>query len=193
MIRRLYEWTLYLAEKPNALWFLFIIAFLESSVFPIPPDVMIVPMALAVRKNAWRIATLATLGSTLGAVFGYCIGMFLFDAVGRPLIAFYGYNENFSNFQTLYDQWGIWLVLLAGVSPIPFKVITIASGVLSLDIILFVIAAAIGRGSRFYLEALLLWKFGESIKAFLERYLTIAITAFIILFFLGFLAVGWLL
>ena len=191
MIRRLYDWTLALAARPDALWLLAIIAFIESSIFPIPPDVMILPMVLAVRTQAWRIAAVATTASVLGGFVGYAIGMFLYDTVGQPLLIFYGYAENFVNFQSLYAEWGAWIVFGAGLTPFPFKVITIASGVVALDPVVFGIAALLARGIRFYLEAALLWKFGPPIRIFVERRLGIVATIALLLLIVGFVALRW--
>jgi membrane protein YqaA with SNARE-associated domain len=191
LIRRLYDWTLALAARPDALWLLAIIAFIESSVFPIPPDVIILPMILAARTQAWRIAAVATTASVLGGFVGYAIGMFLYDTVGQPLLIFYGYTENFVNFQSLYAEWGAWIVFGAGLTPFPFKVITIASGVVALDPVVFGIAALLARGIRFYLEAALLWKFGPPIRIFVERRLGIVAAIASLLLILGFAALRW--
>ena len=128
MLRRLYDWTLSAAGHRHAEPILFIVAFLESSVFLIPPDVMLVPMSLAQRAKAWRLAAICTVGSVLGGLAGYAIGAFLFEAIGQPVLAFYGYGARFDAFATMYNEWGAWIVFGAGVTPFPYKVITIASG-----------------------------------------------------------------
>lgn len=191
MIRKLYDWTLALAARRDALVLLAIVAFLESSIFPIPPDVMILPMIIAAREKAWRIAGIATVASVLGGFAGYAVGMFLFDTLGQPLLAFYGYAENFLQFQGMYQEWGAWIVFGAGLTPFPFKVITIASGAVALDPVVFGIAAILARGLRFYLEAALLWKFGPPIKNFVEKRLgTVTAIAFLLLIG-GFAALRW--
>lgn len=182
MIRGLYDWTLSLAGRKNALTLLAIVAFLESSIFPIPPDVLVVPMVLAAREKAWKIAAVVTVASVLGGIAGYAIGMFLFEAFGQPLVAFYGYGDQFAKFQSLYSEWGAWIVFGAGLTPFPFKVITIASGAVALDPVVFIIAAILARGLRFYVEAALLWKFGPPIKTFIEKRLgLVTLIAFILL------------
>ena len=182
MIRRLYDWTLSLAGRKNALTLLAIVAFVESSIFPTPPDVLILPMVLAAREKAWKIAAVATVASVLGGLAGYAIGLFLFEAVGQPLVSFYGYTEDFTQFQALYQEWGAWIVFGAGLTPFPFKVITIASGVVALNPVVFVVAAILARGLRFYLVAALLWKYGPQIRSFIEKRLgLVTLLAFLLL------------
>ncbi|NKB44922.1 MAG: DedA family protein [Alphaproteobacteria bacterium] len=191
MIRRLYDWTLSLAGRKNALTLLAIVAFVESSVFPIPPDVLILPMILAAREKAWKIAAVATVASVLGGLAGYAIGLFLFETLGQPLISFYGYAEDFSQFQTLYQDWGAWIVFGAGLTPFPFKVITIASGAVALDPVVFVLAAILARGLRFYVEAALLWKYGPPIKSFVEKRLGLVTLIAFLLLVGGFAAISF--
>ncbi|MEQ8666953.1 MAG: YqaA family protein [Rhodospirillales bacterium] len=169
MLRRLYDWTLDQAARPGAERTLAFVSFIESSVFPIPPDVLLVPMVLADRLKAWRIALICTLASVLGGIAGYFIGAVLFEQVGEPVLAFWGYDAKFTAFQEQYETWGAWAVLFAGLTPFPFKVITILSGAVSLDIWVFTVSALIARGLRFYVEAALLWKFGEPIRDFVEK------------------------
>ena len=192
MIQRLYDWVLALAARPNALWLLAIIAFIESSIFPIPPDVMILPMILAAPTQAWRIAGVATAASVLGGFAGYAIGMFLFDLAGQPLLYFYGYAENFLEFQSLYSEWGAWIVFGTGLTPFPFKVITIASGAVALDPFVFGIAAILARGMRFYLEAALLWRFGPPIRDLVEKRLGLFATLGFVVLIGGFVAIKWI-
>ncbi|NNG04188.1 MAG: DedA family protein [Inquilinus sp.] len=187
MLRSLYDWTLALAGHRHARWGLAIVAFVESSVFPIPPDVVLIPMVLAERRRAWRLAAICTIASVLGGIAGYAIGFFLFDAFGRPILDFYGYAENFARFQERYNDYGAWWVFGAGLTPFPYKVITIASGVTRLDLLTFMVASVIARSARFYLVAALLWKFGEPIRAFIERWLGPLTLLFFVLLFGGFL------
>lgn len=189
MIRGLYDWTLSLAGRKNAMTLLAIVAFVESSVFPIPPDVLILPMILAAREKAWKIAAVATVASVLGGLAGYGIGLFLYESVGQPLVSFYGYTEDFSQFQSLYQEWGAWIVFGAGLTPFPFKVITVASGAMALNPIVFILAALLARGLRFYLEAALLWKYGPSIKAFVEKRLVLVTLIAFFLLIGGFAAI----
>ncbi len=188
MLRRLYDWTMAQAVTPHAMWTLAAVAFIESSVFPIPPDVLIIPMVLAARSRAWRIATLCTVASVIGGFFGYAIGLFLFEQVARPILSFYGYMDKFSTFQDLYNQWGAWIVFGAGITPFPYKVITIASGMTGLNPVVFGLASVAARGLRFFFIAWLLWKYGTPIRAFIERHLGKLAVIFFILLIGGFAA-----
>ena len=192
MLQRLYDWTMGLAGHRHALWALAIVAFVESSVFPVPPDVLLIPMVLAARERAWRIAAVATLASVLGGGLGYLIGSALFETVGRPLLEFYGQMESFQEFQAVYNEWGAWIVAGAGFTPFPYKVITIASGVVDLDPATFMAASAVSRGARFFLVAALLWKFGPPIRSFIEQNLPLLAGLFVVLLFGGFLAIRYL-
>jgi membrane protein YqaA with SNARE-associated domain len=182
-----------LSASPRAEPALGALAFAESSFFPIPPDVMIVPMVLAHRRRAWRIAAIATLTSALGGLAGYGIGYFLFEAVGRPILDFYGAAGQFAQFQAYYNEWGAWIVAAAGFTPIPYKVFTIASGVTRLDLLTFVVASVLSRGARFFLVAGLLWKFGPPIRGFIEANLPTLAWLLFGLAFAGFLAARYML
>lgn len=171
MIEKLYKKTLELADHPKALWFLAIISFAESSFFPIPPDVLLLPMILAAPTRAWKIAFVCSVSSVLGGIFGYIIGAYFFDVVGQPIVDLYHLQAQFERFRGLYNEYGAIIVAVAGFSPIPYKVFTIASGVTNLDITTFILASAVSRSARFFLVALLLWKFGDPIKEFVERHL----------------------
>ena len=173
MLRRLYDWTLGLAAHRRATPALGIISFIESSVFPIPPDVMLIPMILADRQRAFRLALIATICSVLGGFAGYAIGVFLFEQVAEPLIRLYGYGHAFADFSAGYKEHGGWAVFVFGVTPFPYKVITIASGVTRLDLLTFLVASMAARGLRFFVVATLLWYFGEPIRVFIEKYLEI--------------------
>ncbi|SMX34990.1 YqaA family protein [Actibacterium lipolyticum] len=192
MIRRLYEWTLSQAESKNALWILGFVAFVESSVFPIPPDVLMIPMIIASPRRAWLIAGVALLGSVLGALVGYYIGYGLFDSVGRPVLEFYGKDAYFEEFRTRYNEWGAWAVLIAGITPFPFKVITILSGSTGLNLGVFIIASIIARAARFFIVAALLWKFGAPIRDFIDKRLGLLFTVFMVLLVGGFVMVKYL-
>ena len=192
MLQRLYDWTMGLAGHRHALWVLAAVAFIESSVFPIPPDVLIIPMVLAARAQAWRIAAVATVASVLGGGLGYVIGAALFETLGQPLLAFYGQMDSFEEFQRIYEEWGAWIVAGAGFTPFPYKVVTIASGVADLDPVTFMAASAVSRGARFFLVAALLWKFGPPIRVFIEKYLPYLAWAFFILLIGGFVALRYL-
>jgi len=192
VIRPLYDWTMAQAEKPYASRFLAFISFLESSVFPIPPDVLLIPMVLGARARAWYYATLCTVASIVGGLAGYLIGAYLFELVGQPILEFYDYVEQFNDFERIYQRWGLWIVFLAGFTPFPYKVITIASGVAGLDLATFMIASAVARGGRFFLVAGLLWQFGPPIRGFIERNLGWLTVLFFMLLFGGFLVVRYL-
>lgn len=192
MIKRLYDWTISLAQSRHALWALGIVAFVESSFFPIPPDVLMIPMILARPRQAWLIATIALVGSVLGGLFGYFIGAFLFDSVGQPVLAFYGKDILFDDFAARYNDYGPWAVLIAGVTPFPFKVITILSGSTGLSLPVFIVSSIIARAIRFFLVAALLWKFGDPIRDFIERRLNLVFIAFIVLLIAGFYGVKYL-
>ena len=192
MLRRLYDWTMGLAGHRHAMWALAAVAFIESSVFPIPPDVLIIPMVLAARERAWRIAGVCTVASVAGGLLGYAIGALLYEAAGRPLLEFYGYGASFEAFQAQYHEWGAWIVAGAGFTPFPYKVITIASGVVHLDLVVFLVASTLARGARFFILAGLLWWFGPPIRAFIERYLERLAVLFFVLLFGGFVAVRYL-
>ena len=193
MLERLYHRTMGLAAHRHALWVLALVSFIESSVFPIPPDVLLVPMVLARRRRAWRIAAVCTAGSVLGGLAGYFIGYFLFESLGRPLIDLYGHGEQFARFQTRYNAWGWWIVAGAGLTPFPYKVVTIASGVTGLDVATFVLASLLSRGARFFAEAGLLWYFGPPLRAFIERRMGLVATVFFLLLLGGFVLVGYVL
>ncbi len=186
MLRRLYDWVMRLAGHRHAVPALAAVSFAESSFFPIPPDVMLVPMILANRARAWFIATVCTISSVLGGLFGYAIGYYLFDAVGQPLVDFYGYGEKFATFQSWYNEYGLLIVFVAGITPLPYKVFTIASGVTGLPLLTFAAGSLVSRGLRFFIEAALLWWIGEPIRTFIEKNLQWVTTAFVVLLVGGF-------
>ncbi len=192
MLRALYDWTMRLAASPQAERALAAVAFLESSVFPIPPDAMIVPMVLARPERAWRIAAVATVASVLGGLLGYAIGYFLYETLGRWIIEFYGLTEKAHQFKLAYAEWGLWIVLVAGLTPIPYKVITIASGLAAYDIVLFTLASIASRGPRFFLVAVLMRLFGSPIRRFVEERLTLVTTAFVVAIIIGFVVLRYL-
>ena len=192
MIRRLYDWTMGLAESPYALWALAIVAFAESSFFPIPPDVLMIPMIIARPNRAFLIAGVATIASVLGGLFGYYIGYALFELIGQPIFDFYGKADSVAAFSENYNAYGAWAVLIAGVTPFPFKVLTIMSGVTQLSLTVFIISAIIARALRFFIVATLLWKFGEPIREFIEKRLGLVFTVFCILLIGGFAALRFL-
>lgn len=169
MMRGLYDWTMNLASGPKAVWALCFVSFIESSFFPIPPDLLLIPLVLARRTDAFKIAALTTVSSVLGGAFGYAIGYFLYQSVGVPVLNFYHYTAQFEEFCAAYNQYGAWIVFGAGLTPFPYKIVTIASGVTHLNFIVFTIASVIARGMRFYFVAWLLWKYGTPMKAWIEK------------------------
>jgi len=192
LTKHVYDYTLNLAAKKNALLWLFVISFIESSFFPIPPDIMIIPMVLATPKQAYKIAGVALIASILGGYLGYAIGVFGFEVIARPLLNFYGYMDNFIKFENYYHEYGAWIVFGAGITPFPYKIITIASGVVRLDLVVFTIASILARGIRFYLIAWLLKRFGEPMKTFIEKNLNLLSIIFLLLLIGGFAIIKWL-
>jgi len=190
MIRRLYDWTLSLASHPHALWVLAAIAFVESSVFPIPPDVLMIPMIIARPSRAFVIALVATLASVAGGMLGYYIGWGMMETVGRPILDFYGKSGEFESLAARFNSYGGWAVLVAGVTPFPYKVITIFSGSTGLSLPLFIAVSFTARALRFFIVAALLWKFGAPMRRFIERRLGLLFTIFIILLIGSFYLVG---
>jgi membrane protein YqaA with SNARE-associated domain len=173
MFRALYDWTLRLAGHRHAIRSMAIVSFCESSFFPIPPDVMVVPMILARRSQAYWIATVCTVSSVLGGVLGYAIGMFLYDSIGQWLIRFYGMGEGIEQFREQFRAWGTEIILIKGLTPIPFKLVTIASGIAGFSFPAFLAASVVTRGLRFFAIAWLLKRYGAPMQAFIERRLTL--------------------
>lgn len=192
MLRGLYNWTMSLAESRHAIRALAIIAFIESSIFPIPPDVLLIPLIIAAPTRAFRIALICTIASVLGGMMGYFIGAVLFEQAGQPILDFYGKEDAFNEFRITYNEWGAWAVLIAGVTPFPFKVITITSGATGLNLPVFIAASIVARGLRFFIVAALLWKFGPPIREFIERRLGLMFTIFVLLLLGGFYVVRYL-
>lgn len=192
LTRTVYDKTLNLASRENALWWLFAISFIESSFFPIPPDIMIIPMVLATPKHAYKIASTATLASVLGGYFGYIIGLYGFELIAKPLLEFYGYLPQFTKFENYYNEYGAWIVFGAGITPFPYKIITIASGAVHLNLIIFTIASILARGIRFFLIAWLLKRFGAPMKDFIEKNLNLLSILFLLLLIGGFAIIKYL-
>jgi membrane protein YqaA with SNARE-associated domain len=186
MLKTLYDRTLHLSSHPKSVWFLGLVSFIESSFFPIPPDVMLAPMILANRQKTWFYATICTITSILGGLFGYFIGYAFFQSIGVALIEFYGHQEGFTLFQDSYNEHGAWIVFAGGITPLPYKIITITSGAVGMNVLVFLIASLLSRGLRFFIIAGLLWFFGPTIKKQLDRHLTIITILFFILLLAGF-------
>ena len=181
LLRSLYNWTLKKAEHKYSSWILSIVSFAESSFFPIPPDILLIPMIIAKRVKAWMYAFICTFSSVLGGVAGYAIGYFFYSSIGVLIIDAYHLSSSFNTFESYYNEYGILIVLGAGFTPFPFKFITIASGVFKLNIIHFILVATFARGLRFYLIAFLLYFFGNPIKELIDKYFNLLASLFFIL------------
>lgn len=192
MLKSLYDWTMGLAAHKHAIWALAFIAFIEASVFPIPPDVLMIPLILAQPKRAWWIATVSLVASVAGGLLGYAIGAFFYDSIGAPILETLGKGDAVAEFNDRFNDYSFWAVLIAGITPFPFKVITILSGWTSMPLAIFVTTAIIARAFRFFIVAALLWKFGAPIRDFIEKRLGLVFTVFMILLVGGFFAVKYL-
>ena len=186
MLRALYTWTMALASHPRAIWALAGIAFIESSVFPIPPDALMIPMIIAAPRRAFWIATVATVASVLGGLLGYAIGYFAYEQIGAPILAALGKEDAMAEFATRFNGVGFWAVLIAGLTPFPYKVITIMSGWTGMPLATFVITSILARAGRFFLVALLLYHYGAPIRDFIERRLGLVTIVFVVLLIGGF-------
>jgi membrane protein YqaA with SNARE-associated domain len=192
MLQRLYHWTMSLADHPRALWVLAVVAFVESSVFPIPPDVLMIPMILARPSRAWLIALIATVSSVLGGMLGYGIGYFFYESIGEPILTALGKADAMAEFNARFNGVGFWAVLIAGVTPFPYKVITIMSGWTAMPLATFVVTSVIARALRFFVVAGLLRAFGAPIREFIEKRLGLVFTLFVLLLLGGFYVVKFL-
>ncbi|MDY0881216.1 YqaA family protein [Dongia soli] len=191
MLRRLYNWIISLAEHPRALWVMAAVSFLESSFFPIPPDVMLVPMVLANRKRAWAIAATCTVASVLGGLLGYAIGYSFSETLGLKIVQFYGLQHAMESFHDMFAHYGLWVILIKGLTPIPYKIVTIASGIAHFDLTVFILASILTRGVRFFLLAALLYRYGEPIRNFIEKRLTMVTTVFAVALIGGVIALRY--
>jgi membrane protein YqaA with SNARE-associated domain len=169
MIQRLYSRTLAMAAHRHAMAAMGLISFAESSILPLPPDFLLVPMILAEPRRAWLIATVCTVTSVVGGYLGYAIGYYLFDAVGAPILEFYHAMDKYEAFKAAFAEWGVWIIVIKGLTPIPFKLVTIASGAAQFDLVSFTMASLVSRSLRFFPLALLLWRYGDPIRDFIER------------------------
>ena len=188
-LRRLYEWVIRWADSPHGAVALFLLAFAESSFFPVPPDVLLIALAIGAPTRAFRFAFICTAGSVLGGIGGYYIGLFFFDAIGKKILDFYGIWDKFEFVREMYRRYDVWFVGIAGLTPIPYKVFTIAAGVFGMNVPKFIMVSLVSRGIRFYVVSALIWKFGEKIKDFIDKYFNILSIVFIILLILGFVII----
>ena len=191
ILRKVYQKVLTAAAHRHAKWWLAFVAFLESSIFLIPPDVMLIPMVLANRSQWWRLALTATIASVMGGLAGYAIGLFLYETIGNVVIGFYAYGDKFLEYMDIYEEWGGWAVFGAGLTPFPYKVITIASGVVKIDLSVFILMSLIARGIRFFSVAGLLYYFGESAKLLIEKYFGLITVLFFIILVAGFFIISF--
>ncbi len=191
MIRRSYEKMMHYAGHPKAIWWVNIIAFAESSIFPIPPDPLIIAIILNKRSSAWLVATTCTISSVIGGLVGYCLGYGFYETIGHSIVHAYGMEEQIAHLQTQFQQWGFWIVALKGLTPIPYKIVTITSGLAQLDLTTFMLASLIARGLRFYLLAFLLWYWGPQIKEWIERYMTWILTIGLLALLSGFIIIKY--
>lgn len=192
MLKRLYERMLEVAAGPHAMWALIAVSFAESSFFPIPGDVLMIPMMLAAPRKAWRIAAIATISSVLGGLLGYAIGYWGFNVIGRPILEFYHAMHRYDALKAGFDQWGAWIIIIKGLTPIPYKLVTIAAGVTHFDLMTFVAASIISRSIRFFFLAALLWWFGPAVRDFIEKRLMLVTTGFAVCLVGGFLVIRYL-
>ncbi|WP_257178275.1 MULTISPECIES: YqaA family protein [Bradyrhizobium] len=186
MLKRIYDWCIDAAHKPYALWIMGAVSFAESSFFPVPPDVMLIPMSLARPQRAWLYAAICTVTSVLGGVVGYAIGALLFDSVGQWLIQVYGLADKVDAFRASYAEWGAVIILLKGLTPIPYKLVTITSGFAGYNILLFILCSIVARGGRFFVVAILLNRYGDWIRVRIERHLGLWVALGAIVLVLGF-------
>ncbi|MDR2416728.1 MAG: VTT domain-containing protein [Holosporales bacterium] len=192
MIRRLYDWVMRQAQRPNALWILCAVSFAESSFFPIPPDPLLIPMALSCRSRAWIYGVLCTLSSVIGGVLGYYIGYALFEAIGLQILTAYGYVESFHAMIRPFQEWAFWAITLKGLTPIPYKIVTIASGVARVDFATFMVASVLARGMRFMTVSILCWHFGDPVRLFIEKYLGPLFIAVLLMLIGGFVVLKYI-
>lgn len=186
MLRKLYDTVIALAESPKAGYWLAAVSFAESSFFPIPPDTMLVPMALAKPEKAWTYATICTVASVLGGILGYIIGAVLYDSVGQWLISAYGYGKRIEEFRQLYQTWGHWIILIKGLTPIPYKIVTIASGIAGYSLPMFIVLSVLTRGLRFFAVAGILSRFGPQVRRFIEGHLGLVAATTLVFIVAGF-------
>ena len=189
MFRKAYDWVLHWAETPYGSWALFLLAFSESSFFPIPPDVLLIALAVAVPRKSMRFALICSVGSVLGGCFGYLIGWQFMYAIGEKIVAFYGLNDKVDYIGDLYRNYDAWAIGIAGFTPIPYKVFTITAGMFKINFIVFIVASFISRSARFFLVGGLIYRFGPNIQLFIEKYFNVLAVAFTVLLIAGFVAI----
>ncbi len=192
IIHKLYDWLLEKSRSPQAFWYLGIISFTESSISFIPPDPIMIPMIVAEKRRAWTLALWTTATSVAGGFLGYAIGFYLFERLGIPILEAYGLTKHLDTFQSFFHEWGFWAIVIKALTPIPFKLVTITAGALKFNIWSFFLASTLSRGVRFFVEAALLWKFGEQINRIIQKHMMILGGLFVALLVGGFIAVRYL-
>jgi len=193
MLRRLYDWILHWAETPYGTWALFLLAFCESSFFPIPPDILLIALAVAAPKKSIKYALICSIGSVLGGCFGYLIGWRFMETIGNKIVLFYDFSDKFNYINHLYQNYDAWAVGVAGFTPIPYKVFTISAGAFRINFLVFLFASLVSRSARFFLVGGLIYRFGPRIQSFIEKYFNILAIAFTVLLIVGFVAIKYLL
>lgn len=191
MLRRLYDWVLHWAKTPYGTWALFLLAFCESSFFPIPPDVLLIALAVALPKKAFKYALVCSVGSLLGGCLGYLIGWQFMVGLGDGIIRFYGLQDKYEYIRRLYVTYDAWAVGIAGLTPIPYKVFTITAGAFRINFVVFLVASAVSRSARFFLVGGLIYLFGPKIQSFIDRYFNTLVVVFVILLILGFVVIKY--
>jgi membrane protein YqaA with SNARE-associated domain len=192
MLRKLYDWVLHWAETPYGSWALFILAFAESSFFPVPPDVLLIALAISIPARAFRYALICSAGSVLGGMAGYIIGFEFMDLLGFRILNFYGLMDKYETISHLYERYNAWAVGIAGFTPIPYKVFTISAGAFKINFPIFLAASIVSRFARFFLVGWLIYKFGAEIRSFIDRYFNILCVVFMILLIGGFIIIKWI-
>ena len=193
MLRRLYDWVLHWADTPYGTWALFLLAFCESSFFPLPPDILLIALAVAAPKKSIKYALVCSIGSVLGGCFGYLIGWRFMETIGNKIILFYDFGDKFNYIKVLYQNYDAWAVGVAGFTPIPYKVFTISAGAFRINFPVFLFASLVSRSARFFLVGGLIYRFGPRIQSFIEKYFNILAIAFTVLLIAGFVAIKYLL
>lgn len=192
MVRRLYDWVLHWAETPFGAWALFVLAICESSFFPVPPDVLLIALAVAIPKKSFKYALICSVGSVLGGCLGYLIGSQFMTVIGDPIIQFYGLGEKWEYIATLYNRYDAWAIAIAGFTPIPYKVFTISAGAFRIDFAVFILASLLSRSARFFLVGTMIYLLGPQIRSFIDRYFNILAVSFTVLLVAGFVLIKYL-
>ncbi|MDQ0468218.1 YqaA family protein [Labrys wisconsinensis] len=192
MLRRFYDWLIRISDKPYAVWVLGAMSFAESSIFPVPPDPLLLAMTVAHPKRAWLYALVCTVTSVTGGMVGYLIGMWFYDSIGHWIVVTFGGGDSVEKFRAFYAEWGSMAILVKGLTPIPYKIVTILSGFSGYDFFWFVVLSLITRGARFFIEAGILNYFGDDARHFIERNLTAVAVVFVVTLVGGFLVLRYM-